>query len=87
MLLAQQAGGRVLHPGPQALLPRLLAVRPPPSRPPQRHPGPLHCCARPGHPADDGPGGVEEQTQRGDRVAKGKEVSGDPTDRFLSLKV
>lgn len=71
MLLAQQAGGRLLYPGPQALLPRLLAVRPPPPGPSQRHPGPLHRCAHPGHPTDDGPGGVEEQAERGDRVVKG----------------
>lgn len=74
MLLAQQVGGRVLHPGPQALLPRLLAVRPPPPGPSQRHPGPLHRRAHPGHPADDGPGGVEEQTQRGDGLEMGQEA-------------
>lgn len=68
MLLAKQAGGQLLYPGPQALLPRLLAVRPPPPGPSQRHPGPLHRCAHPGYPTDDGPGGVEEQTQWGDRV-------------------
>lgn len=86
MLLAQQAGGRVLHPGPQALLPQLLAVGPPPPGPSQRHPGSLYRCAHPGHPADDGSGGVEEQTQWGDRVVTGKEVSGDQTDPLASRR-
>lgn len=60
VLLAQPAGGRVLHQRPQALLPRLLAVRTTSQGPPKPHPGSFHCCPHPGHPPDDSAGCVEE---------------------------
>lgn len=72
VLLAQQAGGWVLHPSPQILLPRLLAVWTATQGPTQSHPRPLHCSAHPGHPPHDSPGSVEEQTQRGDCVVEGR---------------
>lgn len=68
VFLAQQAGGRVLHPSPQTLLPRLLSVWTASQGPTQPHPRSLHCRPHTSHPPDDGPGGVAEQTQRGDRV-------------------
>lgn len=70
--MAEQASGRVLHPGPQALLSRLLAVRKAPQGPAQPRPGALHRGAHPRHPPHDRSGGVEEQTQRGDRVVEGQ---------------
>ena len=76
VLLAQQAGGRVLHPSPQAILPRLLAVGAASQGPTQPHPGSLHHSSHPGHPPHDCPGGVEEQTQRGDCVVKGQRGAG-----------
>lgn len=72
LLLAQQAGGWLLHPRPQALLPRLLAVRAASEGPTQSHPGSLHRSPHPGHAPHDGPGGVEEQTQRGDCVVRAR---------------
>lgn len=63
VFLAQPAGGRVLHPGAPALLPRLLAVRPAAAGPAQPDPGALHRGANPGHLAHDRSGGVEEQAQ------------------------
>lgn len=63
LLLAQPAGRRVLHPGPQALLSRLLSVWTASHGPPQPHPGSIYCRAHPGHPPHDSLGGVEEQAQ------------------------
>lgn len=77
LLLAQQASGRVLHPGPQALLSRLLAVGKAPQGPAQPHPGALHRGAHPRHPPHDRSGGVAEQTQRGDRVVEGQILLGE----------
>lgn len=81
VLLAQQAGGRVLHRGPQALLPRLLAVWTASQGPAQPHPGSLHRSADPGHPPHDGTGGVEKQTQWGDCVVKGSRGAGSQDSR------
>lgn len=71
VFLAQPAGGRVLHPGAPALLPRLLAVGSAAAGSAQPHPGTLHRGPHPGHPAHDRPGGVEEQAQRGHRLVAG----------------
>lgn len=71
LLLAQSNGGRVLHPGPQALLPWLLSVWTTTQGPSKPHFGSFHCGSHPGHLPHDGPGGVEEQAQRGDCLIKG----------------
>lgn len=75
MLLAQQAGGWVFYPGPQAVLSGLLTVWTASQGPTQPHLGSLHCRSHPGHPPHDSPGGVEEQTQWGNCVVKGRRVA------------
>lgn len=81
VLLAQQAGGWVLHPSAQALLPRMLAYWTASQGSTQPHPGSLYCCAHPGHPPHDSPGGVEEQTQWGDCVVKERRGAGSQDSR------
>ena len=69
LLLAQPAGGRLLHPRSPFLLPLLRPVGPAAAGPAQPHPGTFHRGPHHGDAAHHRPGGLEEQTQRGHRVA------------------